>query len=103
MAVNDETAAAAFAALGNPARLSVLRLLVRAGCDGMNVGDLKKHLEMPASTLAHHLGALAKSGIVSQDKRGREVINSANFAVIGAISTYLTQECCAGLPDVGCE
>jgi len=95
--MNDVTAASVFASLGNPARLAVLRLLVRAGRDGMNVGQLQKHLDTPASTLAHHISHLVRAGTIRQERKGREVINVADFDTLGQVATFLTADCCAGV------
>ncbi|WMQ06435.1 helix-turn-helix transcriptional regulator (plasmid) [Salmonella enterica subsp. enterica] len=56
------TAANALRELGHPTRLSIYRELVRAGHEGLPVGELQKHLEIPASTLSHHLSALISAG-----------------------------------------
>src|SRR3546814_7960903 len=68
--------ARALAALGHEARLAIYRLLVRAGEEGLNVGEIAAHLKMPASTLAHHLSTLVAAGLVIQERRGREVVRS---------------------------
>ncbi|KPQ21839.1 MAG: transcriptional regulator, ArsR family, partial [Rhodobacteraceae bacterium HLUCCA24] len=67
--------ARALAALGHDARLSIFRLLVKAGDDGLRVGDIGAHLGLAPSTLAHHLSTLVDAGLVLQDKQGREVFN----------------------------
>ena len=95
--LNEAQAADGFAALGNRARLRLLRLLVRAGGEGLNVSDVGRLMEMPASTLAHHLSALVSAGLVIQDRRGREVICTADFAAIRGVGAYLVEECCAGI------
>lgn len=95
--LTESQAADGFAALGNRARLRLLRLLVRAGPHGLNVGDLGRLMKMPASTLAHHLVALVRAGVVTQERRGREVICTADFAAIRGAAAYLTEECCAGV------
>ena len=97
--LTEADAAGGFAALGNRARLRLLRLLVRAGAQGLNIGDLGRLLEIPASTLAHHLAALVRAGLVAQEKRGREVICTADFATLKAAAGYLTEACCSGLAD----
>jgi uncharacterized ion transporter superfamily protein YfcC len=56
--------ARALSALGHDARLSIFRLLVQAGENGLRVGDIGTHLDMAASTLAHHLSALVAAGLV---------------------------------------
>jgi len=88
----------ALAALGHEARLDIFRLLVKAGHDGMTVGQISSHMGMPASTLAHHLRSLVDAGLVAQEKNGREVVNTVNFAEMEHIVAFLTDQCCAGVP-----
>ncbi|MEM8551361.1 MAG: metalloregulator ArsR/SmtB family transcription factor [Pseudomonadota bacterium] len=98
--IADATAPAtakALAALGHEARLSVFRLLVRAGPDGLNVGDIAAHTGLPQSTLAHHLRTLVAAGLVTQERRGREVLCRADYEVMRAVLSFLTAECCAGV------
>lgn len=83
------------AALGAPVRLRLIRLLVRAGDEGLTVGDLQRRLEMPASTHAHHLAALVRTGLVHQERRGREVFCRADFAAVRGLGEYLSDQCCA--------
>lgn len=96
-AMGEEEAAAALGALGKPVRLRLYRLLVRAGPPGLTVGDVQRRLEIPASTLAHHLSALVQAGMVRQSRQGREVICTAAFDTMNRLIDYLTSECCADL------
>ena len=89
--------ARALAALGHEARLNVYRLLVRAGEEGLIVGDIAGHTKLPLSTLAHHLRTLVSAGLVAQERRGREVVNRADFAAMSATLGFLTDECCQGV------
>ncbi|GAW36563.1 transcriptional repressor PagR [Roseovarius sp. A-2] len=89
--------ARALAALGHDARLSIFRLLVKAGEDGLRVGDIGEHLGLPPSTLAHHLSSLVDGGLVVQDKQGREVFNRVDFPAMHGLVAFLTSECCAGV------
>lgn len=91
------TATRALAALGHDARLSIFRLLVQAGEDGMIVGDIAARLDLPASTLAHHLSALVQAGLVTQQRRGRETVNRADYAALRRTLDFVTEECCAGV------
>jgi len=91
------TYATLLAALGHEARLEIYRLLVRAGENGLNVGEIGTHLKMPASTLSHHLSSLVDAGLVQQHKRGREVLNSVDFTVMRRTVSFLTDQCCIGL------
>lgn len=89
--------ARALAALGHDARLSIFRLLVKAGEDGLRVSDIGEHLGFAPSTLAHHLSTLVDAGLVSQDKQGREVFNRVDFSAMHLLVGFLTSECCAGV------
>ena len=89
--------AKALSALGHEARLSLYRLLVRAGEQGLNVGEISAQLAIPPSTLAHHIKALVDAGLVIQEKQGREVMNKPDFAMMNAAVSFLTEECCHGI------
>jgi len=81
-------------ALGNPTRLEVFRLLVRAGNPGMTVGKIQKELNVPASTLTHHLQRLVNSQLIRQRKMSREIVCCAEFDTMDSVIAYLTHECC---------
>jgi len=98
--LNPTIAAQGFAAIGSEARLQVLQTLVRAGQGGMPIGDIQQRLEIPASTLAHHIRFLVAAGLIEQEKQGRQVINRANYPLIEALAAYLLHECCA---DANCS
>lgn len=94
---DHSTIVRALAALGHEARLEIFRLLVRAGDEGLTVGEIVAHLGLAPSTLAHHLQGLVAAGLVVQERRGREVWNRPQFGTMRAVVTHLTAECCAGL------
>lgn len=96
MSTNGRTARA-LAALGHDARLSIFRLLVKAGERGLRVGDIGAHLGLAPSTLAHHLSTLVDAGLVVQEKKGREVLNRADYPAIHQVVSFLTSECCSGV------
>lgn len=92
-------AAASFAALGSEQRLSVLRTLVRAGPDGLSIGELGKRTGVTGSTLTHHLKLLAAAGLVQQERQGRSIICAAvAYAEVEALAHFLLTECCADAP-----
>jgi ArsR family transcriptional regulator, arsenate/arsenite/antimonite-responsive transcriptional repressor len=97
--IAEQEAADALAALGNRTRLRAFKLLVRAGREGTNIGTLQKHLGIPATTLAHHLATLTQAGLVQQERRGREVICTANYKAVNDVLAYVKAECCAGLQE----
>ena len=100
MSITPDSAATALAALGHTARLNVFRLLVRAAPDGLLVGEIAAHLDMPLSTLAHHLRSLKDAGLVTQTRQGREVRTSACTVELRDVLDFLLNDCCAGLPAV---
>ena len=83
--------------LGNPVRLEVFRLLVRAGPEGLAVGEIQEHLEIPASTLSHHVSHLVNAGLVRQERDSRMLRCTPNFALMEELVAFLTEECCAGV------
>lgn len=89
--------ARALAALGHDARLSIFRVLVKAGDAGLRVSDIGHHLGLAPSTLAHHLSTLVDAGLVVQDKQGREVFNRVDYTAMRALVGFLTSECCCGV------
>ncbi|WP_425049867.1 ArsR/SmtB family transcription factor [Psychromarinibacter sp. S121] len=90
------TAASTFAALGSEQRLAVLNTLVRAGRDGLTIGELGERTGITGSTLTHHLKILAQADLVTQERKGRSIICAApHFEVVEALSHYLLSECCA--------
>jgi len=91
-----EEAASTFAALGSEQRLMVLRTLVRAGPEGLSIGELGKRTGVTGSTLTHHMKILAQSGLVEQHKEGRSVICVAlAYDEVRRLSEFLLSECCA--------
>ena len=92
--------ASAFAALGSEQRLAVLRCLVRAGPEGLTIGDLGHRSGITGSTLTHHVKILAQAGLVSQTRKGRSIIcAAAGYGELRALSDFLLSDCCA---DTAC-
>ena len=83
--------------LGNPTRLEIFRLLVKAGDEGLAVGAVQEHLGVPASTLSHHVAHLVNVGLVRQAREGRVLRCTPNFALMDQLIGFLTKESCTGL------
>lgn len=96
-----DTAAKVFAELGNRTRLEILRLLIKAGPEGLPVGEIQSRLDIPASTLAFHLRGIVGAGLVEQEKRGRMVMCRPCFDRINDAVSFLKEECCVGIRDTG--
>lgn len=80
--------------LGNATRLEIYRTLVRAGTRGSPVGELQKRLDIPASTLSHHIQHLVQRSLVSQQREGRVLRCTANYDMMNQLMHFLTAECC---------
>lgn len=93
-------AASTFAALGSEQRLAVLRTLVRAGPEGLTIGELGQRTGVTGSTLTHHMRILAQAGLVNQARRGRQIICvGAAYDRMEALCAFLLSECCADSPQ----
>ncbi|MES9888277.1 MAG: helix-turn-helix domain-containing protein [Candidatus Sedimenticola sp. 6PFRAG1] len=77
--LDPQIAAQGFAAAGSESRLSILRILIRAGYTGLAISDIQQRLDIPTSTLAHHLKFLAASELIVQEKQGRSVKGTGEF------------------------
>lgn len=84
------------AALAQPVRLRVFRALVVAGPSGLTPGIISEQLGVPPTSLSFHLKELAHSGLVSQERDGRNLIYRAAFVRMNALLGYLTENCCEG-------
>jgi len=93
-----EQAAAQLAELGHVTRLAIFRLLVRAGRHGIAVGDIQQVLDIPNSTLSHHLSRMSKVGLMEQRRDGRTLYCTLQFGEVESLLTFLYAECCLGMP-----
>ncbi len=83
--------------LGNPTRLEIVHLLVRAGPVGLAVGEVRRHLGIPASTLSHDILHLVSAGLIRQEREGRALRCQAEYDVLRSLVDLLAEECCAGV------
>ena len=86
-----------FSALGQPGRLKIFRLLVRAGPQGLCVEDIRQRVPMPGSTLSHHLDTLTRSGLLLAKRSSRFVYYAVNWDRTARLIRFLTEDCCADL------
>ena len=94
------TATDAFAALAQETRLAAFRLLVRAGPAGLPAGEIARALDTAPSTLSTHLGLLQRAGLVTSERRSRQVVYRADYHGAGTLMRYLMEDCCKGHPAV---
>ena len=83
-----------FAALGTEPRLRILRLLLSAHPDGMNVGEIQAELGIPNSTLSHHLDKLKNEDLAIVQREGTFLRYLANTEALQELLAFLYAECC---------
>jgi ArsR family transcriptional regulator, arsenate/arsenite/antimonite-responsive transcriptional repressor len=89
----------ALAALAQPTRLAIFRLLVARGPDGMAAGQVSQKLEVSPATLSFHFKTLSHAGLIESRQHGRFIYYAANFAAMNGMVAYLTENCCGGNPE----
>lgn len=82
------------AALGHPVRLQVLRYVVQAGEAGAAAGEVQAHVDLPASTLSHHLKRLVDAGLLTTRLEGTFHYYAADYRALKAVTDYLWEDCC---------
>lgn len=93
-------ALAALAALGQPSRLAIVRLLMRSEPDGMPAGAIAHAIGCPQNTLSTHLSILARSGLVRGTRDGRSIVYRVDIEGMRALVNFLITDCCDGHPEL---
>ena len=83
-----------FGAMGTESRLRIMRLLLAAHPEGLIVGDIGTELDIPSSTLSHHLDKLKNEGLVRIRREGTFLWYSANADALQELLGFLYAECC---------
>lgn len=97
--MENERAALAFTAIGQPTRLELLRTLLAAGPSGIAAGDVALRLGVPSSTLSFHLRALEHAGLIAATRQGRSLIYAARIAELRELIAFLVDACCDHQPE----
>ncbi|WP_191600860.1 ArsR/SmtB family transcription factor [Marinomonas algicola] len=92
--METEIAAKCLAELGHATRLNIFRYLVRGGKNGVPVGELQSSLNVPGSTLSHHITRLVSVGLVSQKRDGRTLYCVPQYQELDSLISFLKEECC---------
>jgi DNA-binding transcriptional ArsR family regulator len=89
-----ERHAAQLGALGHPVRLEVLRFVVQYGEAGAPAGEIQAHVDVPASTLSHHLKRLVDAGLLTTRQERTFHYYAADYAALRALTQFLWEDCC---------
>jgi len=84
----------ALGALAHEHRLAIYRLLVQRGPVGLPAGAIGQRVGLLPSSLTFHLQNLHRAGLITQRRDSRQLIYSADFAVMNGLVGYLTENCC---------
>jgi DNA-binding transcriptional ArsR family regulator len=82
------------AALGHVARLSILRAVVQAGPEGVTTTELQERLDIPWTTLNHHLDRMVDAGLVAARRDGKSVFHTADYGALRTLTDFLWEDCC---------
>jgi DNA-binding transcriptional ArsR family regulator len=82
------------AALGHPVRLKALRYIVQAGDAGAPAGDVQTHVDLPASTLSHHLKRLVDAGLLTTRNEGTFHYYAVHYPSLRGLTDYVWEDCC---------
>jgi DNA-binding transcriptional ArsR family regulator len=93
-------ALSALAALGQPTRLEIFRLLMRKEPNGLAAGSIAETIGCPHNTLSSHLGILARAGLVRGTRGGRSITYRADTGGMRALIGFLVTDCCDGHPEL---
>ena len=94
------SALAGLAALAHEGRLSVFRLLVKAGPDGLAAGEIARKLGTQPNTMSAQLLLLSNAGLIRARREGRSIIYTADFDAMSDLLVFLTEDCCGGRPEI---
>ena len=100
MLMESSQVVTALAALAQPTRLAIYRLLVSCGPEGMAAGQLADKLGVSPPNMSFHFNKLSHAGLVGSRQEGRFIYYAANYVVMNGMLAYLTENCCEGNPQV---
>jgi len=98
--MESEQAILALAALAQPTRLDVFRLLVKGEPDGLAAGDIARALAVPQNTMSSHLSILSRAGLVTGQRFSRSIVYRADLAAFRAVMLFMVRDCCDGRPEI---
>ena len=98
--MENQTATKIFESLASGIRLDIYRLLVKCGLEGMVAGQISTTLDLPPNNLSFHLKAMTHSNLLSVEQEGRFQRYRANIPLMLDLIAYMTEECCAGQPEM---
>jgi ArsR family transcriptional regulator, arsenate/arsenite/antimonite-responsive transcriptional repressor len=98
--MEKEGAVLALAALAQPTRLEVFRLLVRHEPKGVAAGEIARSLAVPQNTMSSHLAVLSRAGLISAERFSRSIIYRAELSHFRTVMVFMLRDCCEGRAEI---
>lgn len=98
--MDTQSAVTGLSALAHEGRLSIFRLLVQAGSDGVPAGEIARSLAVLPNSLSANLNILSHAGLITPRREGRSIIYTADYGAMGDLMSFLAEDCCAGAPEI---
>jgi len=98
--MDEGQALAAFGAMAQPTRLRIVRLLVKAGPDGLPAGSIAEAAGVSASNVSFHLKELERAGLVASRRDARSIVYAAAYQALSGMIRFLMEDCCGGNPAI---
>lgn len=98
--MEESQALRALSAMAEETRLRMLRFLVARGDAGAPAGEIGAAVGSSSSRSSFHLSALSRAGLLSAEKKARQVVYRVEFQALAALMSYLIEDCCGGHPDI---
>lgn len=93
-------AVSSLSALAHEGRLSIFRLLVKAGGEGLPAGEIGRQIDSAPSTLSANLNVLANADLIAARRDGRSIIYTAQYDAMRGLLGFLVEDCCNGSPEI---
>ena len=94
--MDQQAAIDAFSALAQASRMTIFRLLVTEGPDGLLVGEISNRLNIVPSTLSGHLAVLKRAGLLKASRHQREIHYCVDLSTMSELIGFLLADCCNG-------
>jgi DNA-binding transcriptional ArsR family regulator len=98
--LSDAHAIAALAALAQPTRLAIFRLLIKHEPVGITAGVIADTIGAPHNTLSSHLAILVRAGLLSSTRESRSIIYRSDVEGMRSVIAFLVNDCCDGHPEL---
>ena len=98
--MEPEETVLSLAALAQPTRLEVFRLLVQHEPEGLAAGEIARNLAVPQNTMSSHLAVLSRAGLISAKRFSRSIVYRAELSRFRAVMLFMLRDCCDGRPEI---